>query len=84
MKTLVIFNKETKDVMITYGSDEYVEVDSVLVDIPEGKHIMAIDNQKNVYFEDDPLSIEERIKLLEDSQADQDGAITELAEMLTE
>lgn len=83
--TLAVYNKETGAILMSREPEStLIKVDSILVDVPEGKVLASVDEFGNPVFEDKPLTLEQRLAALEISQNDQDDAITELAEIISE
>lgn len=84
---LVVFEKKSGQIDAIYDNvNEVVEYESIVIDkIPTGKNLVSIDPKtKEPIFEDRPLTLEERLAILESSQNDQDEAINDLANMMGE
>lgn len=81
---LVVFDKANGNIILQrFNETEIQECGSLLVDVPADKTLVGIDVATNEpIYEDKPLSIEDRLALLEASQDDQDSAISDLAEIL--
>lgn len=79
-----IYNKSNGQVLMEISNDEINEVGCVAVAPPEGKYLDHIDNDGIPVYYDVPLTIEERLAQLEASQNDQDEAIMELGEIISE
>lgn len=82
---LVIYNTKDGSPLMIQETDDTNIYASVSVEIPKGKQIVGINPKtKEPIFEDRPLTLEERLAILESSQNDQDEAINDLASMMGE
>lgn len=80
--TFVVYNNETGELIFTMNGTEY-DADCLNVEIPDGMMIVGIDTEtKEPIFEEIPMSMEERIALLEEQNIDQDDALVELSDAI--
>ena len=80
--TFITYNRENGSIVLQM---EETEIDGACanIEIPSGKEIVGMDittNPPTPIFEDKPISIEERLAILEASQNDQDDVLDYLLE----
>lgn len=81
MKVLALYNNENGNILFTQNETTITSASATVVDVPEGKLLVRFENGVPI-FEDRPLSIEERIELLEVQNMDQDDALVELSDAI--
>lgn len=80
--TIVLYDKDTGTIVATQDNTTITNPDATLIDVPKDKILVKINEDGTPVFEDRPMTIEERIALLEIQNIDQDDALVELSDAI--
>lgn len=80
--TIVLYDKDNGNIVSTQDNTTITNPGATLIDVPKDKILVKINEDGTPVFEDRPMTIEERIALLEIQNVDQDDALVELSDAI--
>ena len=80
--TIVLYDKDNGNIVSTQDNTTITNPGATLINVPKDKILIKINEDGTPDFADRPMTIEERIALLEEQNVDQDDALVELSDAI--